>query len=356
MRDVLEVELAARLRDLGDVMPVELEPPADLETRVASAKKSARGRRSVAVLAIAAVFFVVVAFGTVLDGRTGDEAPVAVAPVADPLPEGTVMLGAKGRYVTARDVSGKVLATMVTTTHGNVLDAQVTADHKTIFYRVTDPTSPCDKIARADIDGRTSQFVARGDAFAISPDGTRLAVSGYGDLAARSCSATGTGAVAVFDLENGATTKRDGTAYDELVWDSDELLVAQACSSLAECGEVVGWTTLQSAPVVLEQAGTDVIERGPNGLYQVVRSQQKPGYSTITMRIGDATSSPIHVAEIAPGLTVRDIVPTESDLFVVASAPGDPAGRLFRLDGGRLTLVSGADVGTVRPVFPLEQP
>ena len=78
------------------------------------------------------------------------------------------MLGAKGRYITARDASGKILATMVTTTHGEVLDAQITADHKTIFYRVTDDTAPCDKIARADIDGRTSSFVARGDVFAIS--------------------------------------------------------------------------------------------------------------------------------------------------------------------------------------------
>jgi hypothetical protein len=354
MRDVLEEQLAARLRDLGDVVPAELEPPDDLDARVAQARKSARARRYGAVLAVAAVFLVVVAIGTVLDGRTGDEAQIAVAPVSDPLPEGTVMLGAKGRYVTARDATGNVLATMVTTTHGNVLDAQVTADHKTIFYRVTDPNSPCDKIARADIDGRTSQFVARGDAFAINPDGTRLAVSGYGDLASGKCSATGEGVVAVLDLENGATTKREGTAYRELLWNGDELLVGQACDLLAECGEVVGWTDLQSAPRVLEQAGTDAIERGPDGLYQVVRSQQKPGYSTVVLRTGAATAPPIQLGEVSPGFTVRNIVPTESDLFVVASAPGASGdARLFRLDADGMTLVSDTDPGATSPVFPI---
>jgi hypothetical protein len=353
MRDVLEEQLAARLRELGDVVPADLEPPADLDARVTRAKKTARGRRYGTALAIAAGFLVVVAIGTVLDGRTGDEAPVAVAPTHDPLPAGTVMLSAKGRYVTARDATGKILATMVTTTHGDVLDAQVTADHKTIFYRVTDPSSPCDKIARADIDGGTSAFVARGDAFAISPDGTRLAVSGYGDLTAGTCSATGEGVLAVLDLGNGASTKRDGAAYTELLWDGDELLVGQACDLLAECGEVVGWTDLQSAPLVIEQDGTNVIERGPDGLYQVMRSQRKPGYSNVVMRIGDATASPIHVADLEAGWTVHDIVPTESEVFLVASSPGVSAPRLFRLDGTRPVLVSDTDPGATSPVFPI---
>jgi hypothetical protein len=350
MRDVLEDELATRLRNLGAVMPVELEPPADLETRVARAKKSARGRRSVAVLAIAAVFFVVVAFGTVLDGRTGDVAPVAVAPVNDPLPKGTVMLGAKGRYVTARDASGKVLATMVTTTHGNVLDAQVTADHKTIFYRVTDPTSPCDKIARADIDGRTSQFVARGDTFAISPDGTRLAVSGYGDLASRSCSRAGAGTVAVLDFTNDSTTAKSGAVYDSLVWDNG-VLVARACTG-SDCGRVVAWHALWNEEQLLASTA-QLIARGSRGIYRVDPPRYSGGPWTVNVTPGDVTASPVRLAEIASGWTISGVVPTDADVFVSATAPGQTTPALYRVVDGSLEFVRATDIGAASPVFPI---
>ena len=55
MPDVLEEQLAARLRDLGDVTPAELEPPADLErgsrdvareARAAPVRNRARDRRA----------------------------------------------------------------------------------------------------------------------------------------------------------------------------------------------------------------------------------------------------------------------------------------------------------------------
>ncbi|HVJ97205.1 MAG TPA: hypothetical protein VNC41_10285 [Acidimicrobiia bacterium] len=350
MRDVLEDQLAARLRDLGDVVPTELEPPADLDTRVQAAKKAVRVRRSGAVLAVAAVFLVVVAIGTVLDGRTGDDAPVSVAPATDPLPEGTVMLGAKGRYVTARDATGKVLATMVTTTHGNVLDAQVTADHKTIFYRVTDPTSPCDKIARADINGRTSQFVARGDAFAISPDGTRLAVSGYGDLASRSCSRAGAGTVAVLDFTNDSTTAKSGAVYDSLVWDND-VLVARACTG-SDCGRVVAWHALWNEEQLLANTA-QLIARGSRGIYRVDPPRYSGGPWTVNVTPGDLTASPVRLAEIASAWTISGVVPTDADVFVSATAPGQTTPALYRVVDGSLEFVRATDVGAASPVFPI---
>lgn len=352
MRDVLEEQLAARLRDLGDVVPAELEPPADLDARVARAKKAARGRRYGTVLAIAAGFLVVVAIGTVLDGRTGDEAPVAVAPTHDPLPAGTVMLGAKGRFVTARDANGKVLATMVKTTHGNVLDAQVTADHKTIFYRVTDPASPCDKIARADIDGRSSEFVARGSSFAISPDGSRLAIAGRGDLAEGKCAGSGEVRVAVLDLEKGTATTPGASGFVDLVWNDDRILLGRSCQVVAMC-ELVALTDSEDASRKVVGYGASVAERGADGLYQVLRGASFSPNSTVVVTRGDVASDPTYVGEIPGGWAVADIIPTPSDLFVIASPSLEATPRLYRLIDGRPELVSDVDPGAASPVFPI---
>ena len=56
------------------------------------------------------------------------------APLVDPLPAGTVLLAAQGRDVVALGSNGEQLATMIHAQRGAVVDAQITRDHRWLWY------------------------------------------------------------------------------------------------------------------------------------------------------------------------------------------------------------------------------
>src|SRR5262245_33207411 len=107
MPDTLERDLSARLRALGDAVPEVLEPPPDLERRVARRRK--RGTRVVGVSGLALAACVVVALALVsLVGRASDKHRVGVTPEAAAVArlDSTVMLDSRGPWVVALDAGG----------------------------------------------------------------------------------------------------------------------------------------------------------------------------------------------------------------------------------------------------------
>ena len=176
---------------VGDAVPDEVEPPADLEQRVARVRNRRRGMARFTALSAAAIVVVAVATVAVVarpsaparnrvdvNGRPGP---------ADPLAAGTVMLDSRASFVVAVGADGSQVATLVNAGRGTILDAQLTADHHWLWYLSVAKTkkagAECGEVVRADITSGNSAIVARAVSFAISPDGSRLALAGGGDFA-----------------------------------------------------------------------------------------------------------------------------------------------------------------------------
>jgi hypothetical protein len=200
MPDTLERDLAARLRDVGDTVPDVLQPPPDLERRIARRRK--RGTRVVGRAGLALAACLVAALGLVsLVGRASEKHRVGVAPEAAAVArlDGTLMLDSRGPWVVALDADGHQTETLVTAHRGMVVDAQLTADHRTLWYLSVAGTAgvDCGELVRADVESGASKIVGHAVAFGISRDGTRLAVAGRG-----TCAPSPGGTLAVRDLAN----------------------------------------------------------------------------------------------------------------------------------------------------------
>src|SRR5690348_16031649 len=116
MRDVIEQELASRLRALGESVADELPPPIYLELRVLRRRRSTRATRHRAILSIAATIAAALTTVAFVHGTSGRGAlriatsPTTAAPVHDALQPGTVMLSARGRFVISLDATGHTYA------------------------------------------------------------------------------------------------------------------------------------------------------------------------------------------------------------------------------------------------------
>jgi hypothetical protein len=209
MDDLLERALAARLQEIADTVPDELAPPADLELRVARQRKRKRSSSGTAFfLAVAAILLFAVATAAVVRSTSPVPTPATRVPLVDPLPRGTRLLAASGRYVVALDRNGHQLATMVTARRGPVVDVQITRDHRSLWYLSVRGTVgvDCGEVVRADLVDRSSQVIAHAVSFGISPDARRLVVSGYGNVAAGGCQRGLAPGAAIIDLWKGTRT------------------------------------------------------------------------------------------------------------------------------------------------------
>ena len=368
MRDVIEERLAARLRDLGEVTPAELSPPADLRARVGRRKHRTRAITRGLVLGIAAAMIVAFTSVVVLQGSTGrprvDVSSRLPAPtVHDALPEGTVLLAARGRDVVALDDGGHTLATMIHAGRGAIQYAQVTADHRWLWYlsrKGTDGT--CADVVRADIDGRSSKIITRASAFAISPDGARLALFGAGDLANNRCVTKPTAAqptrVVVEQLDGGQSAALAATNVTALRWSPDgAYLVTVRCSG-ARCLSLERMDVPRDLRLSLVRnhgfaevpAGQSFVTFGVDGLY--VLQSSPSGQAVDRYDPGTLEFAGVRVATDRHW-SVSQVAPTAGATFVVATrAPGRPGLYVVGADG-RLHLVRPIDPGILTPVFPL---
>jgi hypothetical protein len=386
MRDVIEQQLATRLQALGETVGDELPPPVDLELQVVRRRRRARASRRWAGVSVAAAVVVAVATVAVVRGTTGHgsiriaTSPTTAVPLHDSLQPGTVLLAARGRFVISLGPDGHTNATMVKVQHGEITYARATDDHRALWYlSLKNGPRACGDVVRADIDGRSSTIVTHAVAFDVSPDGTRLALYGAGDLARGRCApvtAAAPGRVVVSDLTSSATSTVQMGNVESLRWSPDgSYLVAVDCTRTGCTGfRRIDVPNELGAPLVAEpglQLATPArplralsAEFGPGGLYALATTALPRSSSMVAVTLDryDArtlgTATPVFAGS---DWTVSQVMPTAAGTYVIATPVRRAAAAtaldtpgLYRIDAGRLVLVrSLVDPGTLTPVMPL---
>ena len=387
MRDALEQQLASRLRTLGDTVDDELPPPVDLERQVIRRRRNAQAKRRWSSFGVAAAIVAGATTVAVVRGTTGGgsiriaTSPTTAVPVRDSLQPGTVMLSARGRYVISLDTNGHTNATMVQTLHGDIKYARATDDHRALWYlSLKKGSNACGDVVRADIEGRTSTIVTHAVAFDVSPDGSRLALYGAGDLVHDRCSPVNdgrSGRIVVLDLSTSSSSALTVGNVTSLRWSPDgSYLVAVSCPP-AGCE---GFRTIDvprelgaplavapgkwgsSLPRTIHSAG---VAFGPGGLYVLASTIPVPSESSATATIDRvdprAVRAPVTVFS-SNAWDVSQVVPTTTGTYVVATrvqpggakTPDAARPGLYRVAAGRLVSVrSLPDPGVLSPVTPL---
>jgi hypothetical protein len=385
MRDTLEQRLASRLQRVGDAVPDGIDPPADLEQRVARVRKRRRAATRLAVLSAAAI--VTAALATVVvAGRAPAPNRVDVngpPEVVDPLAAGTVMLDSRASFVVAVGADGGQIATLVNAGRGTIIDAQLTSDHRWLWYLSVAKTkkagTECGEVVRADIRRGSSAIVARAVSFAISPDGTRLALAGGGDFAGGVCvpltGATVPARVVVKDLatEASSTWTDEGNprvhAFNQMRWSNNgRTLVTRICD--ATCESLVAYAVPGNLGPALRFR---IVERsgflgmrpsatfGPDGrlfvLERNVAARWKDHVQSVVVYDGGTLEHQSTVLRVDFRWDLKEVVPTEVGTFVVGRAR-DASGRvagptaLYRVEHGALVAVKTfGDFGVLTPVF-----
>jgi hypothetical protein len=231
MPDALEHELAARLRAVGDDVPVAFDAPAGLEARVTRRRRVHRRRVTAAGVAAAVVLVAGVAIVATVSAPPPQPGVHVATPgrvTADQIDPSVVLLDANGRFVVGLDAGGHQRETLIATAKGQVVDAQVTADHSTIWYlTVTGKAGvDCGNVVRADVTTGASHVMFRAIAFAINPVGTRVALSGD-----RCTASTAAARLSIIDLSGGeVASAKVSTPPSVLRWAPDGATIAtQAC-------------------------------------------------------------------------------------------------------------------------------
>jgi hypothetical protein len=332
MRDVLETQLAESLRAVADGAPAELEPPADLELRVARARRSRRLANGLTAFAVAAVIAAAVGvFAVVQRAPAKREVTVASTPTHDRvslvgrIKPNVVMLDARDHYVVALDRDAHAVDTLVVS-KGKIIDAQIGGDHTTLWYLVT-TGSDCGKVVRVDIGTGSNSVVQSAEGFAISPDGHRLAYV-----------ACGSHAISIRNLDNGRAAPEAAAPGAVLEWTPDGSgLVVKQCS-MSACTVRYGSQSAQTT----SPWGVAV---GGDGVY-VGRQAQ-------VYRLSGDAGLPQLLLDLDRSWRIEQVVPTRDGLFFFAQT--DDHRALFRVDDGHPVNVSTFAFGTLTPVLPLHQ-
>lgn len=371
MRDSLEQRLATRLRTLGETVDDELPPPVDLELQVLRRRRGVRATRHWSGLSVAAAIVAAAATVAVVHGVTGRDpiriatSPTTSVPVRDSLQPGTVMLSARGRYVVSLDVRGHTNATMVQAQHGDIRYARATADHRALWYLLLKKGSAaCGDVVRADIDGRTSTIVTHAVAFDVSPDGSRLALYGAGDLAHDRCSPVKKGSVGrivVLDLTTSASSALSVPNVTSLRWSPDgTYLVSVSCTPSGCDGyDIVDVPGTLGGPLAVEPGAARPARSvrfasvvfGPHDLYTLGRGP------TVRIESVDprAARGPVLVFSGGGTWDVTQVVPTTAGTYVVAARVKSATSALYRIVEGKLVFVRPLDnPGTFTPVAAVD--
>ena len=376
MRDALEERLATRLREVGDLVDDDLPPPADLEIQVRRHRRRTRSTRRWTGLAVAAAVATVAVVHTTTGHdtiRVATSPTTAAGPQRDGLRPGTVMLSSRGPFVLSLDATGTQNATMVTSPH-EVVYARATDDHRAIWYlSMKNGPKACGEVVRANIDGQGSKLVTEAEAFDVSPDGTRLALYGAGDLANGQCSQVKAGAlgqIAVVDVASfESSTLRIG-GVTGLRWSPDgSSLIAVTCPA-GSCAirripvpAVLG-APLAAGPGPIAAPARTIhsarIAFGPDGLYALERTNPLGWGTTALVDTIDrfdpsAPASPTVVFSGGTTWRISQVIPTSAGVYVVAAHVDRPGSvGLYRVSGAKLVAIEQLfGPGTITPVTPL---
>jgi hypothetical protein len=330
MPDMLEKQLAARLRSVGDAVPDTIEPPADLELLVRRRRRTLRRTTRAGVLTAAAVAAGVFALIAVF--AAAEPSVEVVDPPPSPVARGAVMLDARGTFVVAIDANARQLSTLASVERGNLSNAQLTNDHRTLWYQSTAGIggTSCGEILRADVLTGVSHKVGQGLAYAISPDGSRLAVVGEG-------------------LDECRAAARPLPA---IAWTSDGgRLVRARCAG--ECEPVRMYDVSHAAPQRVRDGSIQIVDIdvdakqlafGPDALFAVAPGGRVRKYDAASFDgLGSVTDE-----------RVEQVIPTVAGTFVVQRGSLAAVPELSLVVDGDLRLVrSFADFGTLTPIRPV---
>jgi hypothetical protein len=382
MTSTLEQRLAARLHDVGALTPADVDPPLDLDDRVARRKRQHRSRRGYAFVGLAAAVVVAVGTAAVLVRSPTTRSVEVHSPTVDPLPSGTVMLDARQSFVVAIDANAHQLATLVHAGRGTVIDAQLTGDHRSLWYLSVAGAAgkECGEVVRADMMSGTSEIVARAVSFAISPDGRRLALAGAGDTGRGSCvPLTGSSTrarVTVIDRRDGssATWVDEATprayAFNQMRWSPDgRNVVTRVCGET--CEALVRFEVPSELDGVLR---SHVVAKsgflgvrppaafGPDGalyfLERNVTERWREHAQQLVVYDGQEFTRLATLLSIDFHWDLKEVIPTQVGVFVVGT-PRDERGHktgntgLYRVVDGGLVHVKDFDFGVMSPTFPL---
>jgi len=386
MPDALEQRLAAGLQAVADTVSDDLAPPADLEQRVAKVRSRRRGMTLLAALSAAAAVVIAALAIAAITGRPPAPNRVDVngpGSTADPLAAGTVMLDSRSSFVVAVGADGSQVATLVNAARGVIIDAQLTTDHRWIWYLSVAKTkkagAECGEVVRADILRGTSTIVAHAVSFAISPDGTRLALAGGGDGAGAAClpltDAAVRARVAVTDLASQArSTWTDAVgprvnAFNQMRWSNDgRSIVTRVCA--ATCASIVAYDvpanlgaplqlrTLDRSGFLGEQPSAAF---GPDGrlfvLERNVAAEWRDHVQSLVVYDAATLAHPTADLRVDFHWDLKEVVPTEVATFVVGTERSESGQAtrptaLYRVEHGNLVAVKTfADFGVLTPVF-----
>lgn len=331
MSDLLEEQLAQRLRAVAEQTPAELEPPEDLQARVARARRSRRLAAGLTALAVAALIMAAVAMVATVQ-RSPAKRPVAVAaPTHDRISlvgrikPNVVMLDARGHYVVALDRDAHAVDTLVVS-KGNVVDAQLSNDQTTLWYLVTNGTAgvDCGRVVRVDVGTGATHVILDAVEFAISPDGRTLAYD--------ECGSTH---LELRDLTTGTTTPALGAHHWPIAFAPDGQLVQEEC---AMAGCTVRYGAQSASPS--DPTGVAV---GADGVYVTDKTRLRV--------MTGAPGTPRVVLDLNSEWSIKQVLPTRAGLFFTSDPPYGRA--LFRVDNGRPVKVSTFAFGKLTPVLPL---
>jgi len=346
MRDALEQHLEERLRAIGSYVAHEVDAPADLDLRVRRRVRRQRRRARAAGLATVAVLVAGIVVVAVLTDRPPDSTVHVAASrraTADQIDPNVVMLDARSRFVVGLDAGGHQRETLVVADTGNVVDAQVTADHSTIWYLSVGGRAgiDCGKVVRADVTTGSSRIMFRAFAFAVSPDGARVALSGA------DCSAAARLTIVDLAHANSASTLPVSHAPKTLRWSGNgDHLASEVCTG-SLCS-VATFDAHSLAPVATFANASNPMF-GADGLYFV---EHRAGGLLTVMRT-DAqlrAPSPLYSARAAS----LAVVPTTAATFVFGTVGKLPP-TLFSVGPGEnghgvATAVQSFTYGTLVPV------
>ena len=241
------------------------------------------------------------------------------------------MLDARDAFVVALDANGHQVETLVTAVRGKVVYAQLTSDHRTLWYLSVAGRAgvDCGELVRADIASGASQIVGHAVAFGISADGARIAVSGRDG-----CAPAPGARLAVRDLAtNEFSTAGVAAVPTAISWSPDgRRIVTSTCASTCEALRV--FDVPQRLGAALRGQGLDAAgfaAFGSDGLYVVERN--------LVMRFEGATLRDDTTVLSDESRDLLQVVPAASGTMVVARPLGAPSSEppgLFRIEGGVL--------------------
>jgi hypothetical protein len=302
--------------------------------------------------------------------------PTTARTPRDSLLPGTVMLSARELRVLSLDAAGHQNATMVKALRGDIKYARATADHRELWYlSLKKGLSACGDVVRADIaTGHSSTIVTHAVAFDVSPDGTRLALYGAGDLAHDRCAPVkqpAEGRIVVVDLTTAASSavaladvtsmrfSPDGSYLAALSCPAGRCRAVSRIDVPTDLGAPLSVAPLSSSATSAAESMRPVrIEFGPDGLYVLRRLARGGADNEISRidRVDTRRGSVDGTLFSSSAFDVRQVVPVAGGLYVVAE-PTQPSARkfgLYRVEVGKLVLVRSLDSpGVLTPITPL---